>query len=74
MKPLRRSQSKTDCQALERALEAAGFPHTAGRSGRFMSGWYQSLYLIPAERTREPAVGMLRKTAGPGNRACQRES
>ena len=41
--------TKTDYQALERALEAAGFPPAAGRWARFMSGWYQSLYLTGRE-------------------------
>lgn len=35
----------TDYQALERSLQAAGFPPADGRWARFRSGWYQSLDL-----------------------------
>jgi copper chaperone CopZ len=41
--------TKTDYQALECALEAAGFPPAAGRWARFRSGWYQSLDLTGRE-------------------------
>lgn len=41
--------TKTDYQALERALEAAGFPCAGGRWARFRSGYYQSLDLTGRE-------------------------
>ena len=41
--------TETDYQALERALEAAGFPPAESRWARFKSGWYQSLDLTGRE-------------------------
>ena len=41
--------TETDYQALERALEAAGFPPNESRWARFKSGWYQNLDLTGRE-------------------------
>jgi hypothetical protein len=44
--------TKTDYRALERTLEAAGFPPAAGRRARFRSGYCQNLDLTGRENAR----------------------
>jgi copper chaperone CopZ len=53
--------TKTDYQALERALEAAGYPPATGRWARFRSGWYQNLDVTGRGNAEAPAPACCNK-------------